>query len=498
MIAVDGSTVTGALEASAQVVVVGSGPAGSAFALALAEAGVDVLVLEEGPHIQASEYHPDSFGGMRQLYRGMGATVTRSRAPLPVVQGRAVGGTSVINGAISWRLPEDVWKRWIANDPALEETLPWQALQTTTDTIERRLSIRPTPVELTGANDRLMAAGAEALGIDHRPIRRNVRDCEGAGRCLQGCPTSRKQSMDVAFLPAAATAGARIICGAEVIAITQERGSVSGLTGSMAGGGRFTVRCDTVVLAASAVQSPLLLQASGLKRAPVGAHFRAHPGFSMLGRFADPVNAWEGSTQGHEVTGLRADGLKFEALGLDPGMLAARMGVLGRNLRRAVDEDLPHMASWAVALKAQSEGRVKRSWFGPPVRYDLHDADLALARRGIRVLGEMMFAAGAEYVLPGVAGFDKRVEDPSRLAALEEEGPRDPRCYTGVITHLFGSCRMGSDPKDSVVGITGEHHDLPGLYVVDSSIFPTNTGVNPQTSILSVSSLLADRWIREH
>ena len=110
----------------------------------------------------------------------------------------------------------------------------------------------------------------------------------------------------------------------------------------------------------------------------------------------------------------------------------------------------------------------------------------------------MEHGAARPEVLPGVAGFDSRVEDPSRLAVLDEQGPTDARAFTGVMTHLFGSCRMGSDPTNSVVGIWGEHHDLPGLFIVDSSIFPTNTGVNPQTSILAISTLLAKRWIEEH
>jgi choline dehydrogenase-like flavoprotein len=74
-----------------------------------------------------------------------------------------------------------------------------------------------------------------------------------------------------------------------------------------------------------------------------------------------------------------------------------------------------------------------------------------------------------------------------------EEGPLDPRAYGFIATHLFGAARMGSDPHSSVVNLDFEVHGARGLYVVDSSVFPTNLGVNPQHSIMAVARLAASR-----
>ena len=106
-------------------------------------------------------------------------------------------------------------------------------------------------------------------------------------------------------------------------------------------------------------------------------------------------------------------------------------------------------------------------------------------------MGEMMFAAGALWVAPGIPGWDTRVEDPRRLADLETQGPTDPRAYPAAVTHMFGTCRMGSDPAITVVDPSFRHHDAQGLFVADSSVFPTNTGVNPQTSIIAMARLCA-------
>jgi choline dehydrogenase-like flavoprotein len=108
----------------------------------------------------------------------------------------------------------------------------------------------------------------------------------------------------------------------------------------------------------------------------------------------------------------------------------------------------------------------------------------------------MAFAAGAVEVLPGVAGFDARVTDPARLDALEAAPPLDPRAWSSVVTHLFGTCRMSSDPARGVVRPDFRHHTTDRLWIADSSVFPTNTGVNPQTSILAMATL-AGRAIGE-
>ena len=105
----------------------------------------------------------------------------------------------------------------------------------------------------------------------------------------------------------------------------------------------------------------------------------------------------------------------------------------------------------------------------------------------------MLLAAGAVEVNPGVPGFDAVVRDPRRMAAIEDEGPLDARAYTMSMTHLFGTARLGSDPARCVVRPHFRHHRVPGLYVADSSVSPTNLGVNPQRSIMALSQRCADR-----
>ncbi len=484
----DGRTIGRDLERSVDVVVVGSGPAGASAAREAVRSGARVLVLEAGPWVQPEGFPVGAFASMAGYYRSMGAAVVAGPAPIPLVQGRMVGGSSPINGAICWRLPRDVYDSWVADDPALAAALPWDTLEALTDKVEERLGVAPTDPAVAGRKNQLMAIGAEALGLEHRPIRRNVRGCQGSGRCMQGCPRGAKQSADRTLLQDALDGGAELISSAEVHTLVQAGGRATGVIARAEGGGRVTVRADkAVIVAASAIQTPALLLANRLRHGPVGHGFQCHPGVSMAGHFPEQVRMWEGATQGHEVIGLRKEGLKFEVLGFGLAVLAGRLPGSGSPLARQIAH-MDHALDWGAAVRAEARGRVRRVFGRTIVSYRPTRRDIHLFRRGLRVMGEMMLAAGASYVAPGVKGFDGRVDSVAGLVRLEEHGPTRASAYTAAITHMFGTCRMGSDPSRSVVGTDFQHHALRQLYVADGSIFPTSLGVNPQVPIMAMAA----------
>ncbi len=491
LVAVDGRHVTARHTARCEVVIVGSGPAGATVAAELAGRGAAVIVVEEGHHVPPAAFAASGVRAMAALYRDMGTSLAFGRATMPYLQGCAVGGTSVINGGISWRFPPEILAAWAADDPALGDALPYELIAAHVARLEARLRVHPTESAIAGAKNLLLARGAEATGAAHRPIRRNTDGCVGAGRCLQGCPHGAKLSMDRSLLPDAVARGARIFAGVRALRVLIERGRAIGVRGVTAAGAHVDIRARTVVLAASAIQTPCLLRRSGITHGPVGDGLAAHPGVSVTGRFAEPVRAWEGATQGHEVTGYRGEGIKLEALGFDLSILASRLPGVGAEFARRIAE-LDRYAVWGAAIRANARGRVRPGRTRPLVTYSLTPDDTRRVRRAVRILGETLLAAGAVEVYPGVPGFEAVVRDRATMARFEAAGSLTPSDYVMSMTHLFGTARMGGDAATSVVRPDFRHHTVAGLYVADSSVFPTNLGVNPQIPIMAMAARCAE------
>jgi len=488
----DGEKERRAFDETFDYVIVGSGAAGATAARVLADTGARIAIVEEGPAVATAEFDDRVFPAFRRMFRGMGAQVARGRAFIPVLQGSCLGGTTVVNSGIIWRIPADVWEPW-KTEYGLGDALSLDALHQHWDQIERELSVRPVAPEIWGENNRLMEVAKNRLGVAAAPMRRNEIGCRGSARCSTGCPHGAKQSMLVTYLPYASERGAMLFTSARVDRVILRGDRAVGVTGHFhvpqfkRDVAPFTLRARKgVLVAASAIQTPGLLARSGVRSLHLGEHFQGHPAVSLAGVFDRKVNMWFGATQGYEADHHREDGrYKIETISLPPEMVFARLPGVGRawveNIARSA-----HIAMWAVALRAYAQGSVREGFFGTDIRFELAPQDMINLREGLRFTAELLFAAGAREVITGIHGMPERLTGPDQ-ARLLETGPDDPACYSFALTHLFGTARMSVRPGDGVVGTDFAVHGTRSLYVIDSSIFPTNLGVNPQLAIMGVA-----------
>ena len=152
-------------------------------------------------------------------------------------------------------------------------------------------------------------------------------------------------------------------------------------------------------------------------------------------------------------------------------------------------KDLAFMASAGTLVHDEdSEGRVRMTPAGPDLTYWLGDGDRQRLIEGLRLCGEVFFAAGAREFLPAV--LDSRpVRSPGEIeAALPLDLP--PHMLRTYASHPMGTCRMGPNPDDSVVDRLGRVWGLANLRVADASVFPTSLGVNPQVTTMAMGLMV--------
>jgi choline dehydrogenase-like flavoprotein len=379
------------------------------------------------------------------------------------------------------------------------DLLRYAELERVYDALDRELSVAPAPDAVFGRQNALMEAAVARLGWRGNRVRRNVADCEGSAHCNQGCPNGRKQSMDNSYVPRAVQLGARVYATCVARELVIDGGRASGVRGEFRdrergqrGPGLHVHARHAVILAASAIQSPLFLQANRLgHRHLTGRRLQAHPGTAVAGVFDAPVDQWFGATQGYETTHFWHERMKFETVGMPLELAAVRLPGFGPRLAKQLAE-FGHVAFFGVQIRARAHGRVHRTLRGhKSIGFDLTAEDVQTLKLGVHRLCELMLAAGAREVLPGVHGLPERITALDQLAKLHDL-PDDPRLFHCIASHLFGTAVMGREARDSVVRPDCGLHGLPGLYVTDSSVFPTNLGVNPQHSICAVSWLAAE------
>jgi len=246
---VEGHAVTGAVRVDCDVVVVGSGAGGATLAAELADAGVDVVMIEEGGHHPTGSFTTDTGRALRTLYRDGGAGAALGRPPIAIAEGRCVGGSTVINGGMSWRTPPRVLQRW-AREEAVAGVTP-EAMERHFEKVERRISVARQDPGSVGRDSELLRLGAQRMGWRTIDNLRNQVHCAGCNVCILGCPTAAKRSMLVTNVPRALSRGARLYADCRVDRVTRTGRRATGVRAHFIRpdgrrGPRLTVRARVV------------------------------------------------------------------------------------------------------------------------------------------------------------------------------------------------------------------------------------------------------------
>ena len=467
-----------------EITVVGSGPGASLAACLLAEAGHEVIVIEEGLFWPQEEVRPFSREEMLHKYRNGGITMAFGKPAVQYVEGRCLGGGSEINAGLYHRLPEEVRRSW--NSRCLLEALTASGMEEHAEAVERdiHVSLLPGPAPLPSL---LLSHGAETLGWKYiqtqRWYRYDVLD-----------PAGERQTMTRTYLARAHAAGARLVTDARVVKLARE-GLVWRLevTTGRPKGGKKILRSRTVFLGAGAIRTPVLLQRSGLGR-NAGKFLHMHPTVKVIALFPEAVNNADMGVPVHQINEFGHDMGIAGAVSNPHYLTTAMLGHPGG--LEIVRDEWRRMAVYSAKIVPEGRGRVRTlpGFTDPLVTVSLTRRDMGILSLGLKRMCTALFAAGAKRLYPTVAGLGPFTIN----ADLERIPMLLPTLGTALMTvHLTSSCAMNGDPKYGVTDQWGLVHGEKDLYVSDAGLLCSAPGVNPQGPLLAIVRRNILHWLEQ-
>lgn len=522
-------------------VVVGSGAAGGVLAKELSSAGLRVVVLEQGPWRRSEEFTHDEFstwilgdllGGppdLPQTFRASEeeeATLPPPGFPPPLLYARGVGGSSVHFTANFWRLrPVDFRERsllgGISGTGFADWPLTYDELEPYYTKVDWEIGVSgahvpsdpprsrpypmpPLPVKSSGA---LLERGARALGWTAQPASMAIASepfqgrnpCMHCGYCMMfGCEFGAKSSTLVTVIPRAVETGnceVRTGCTVHRVEVN-DAGRATGVLYFDDAGVEHRQRARAVVLAANGAETARLLLMSESSRFPdglanssgkVGKYLMFNGQTAAYGRFEHPLNEYKsvqvtrlvmdfydsdperGFYGGGGIDARLSGGPLIFALGGLPPSAPRRGAGFSRALRDYYTRTMEvagHTTSLAVESNNVSlDPQVKDRWGRPALRvtYRDHADDQAAMQFFLDRSVELLEAAGAEEIW---------------------SNPVRPQT---VGAHLLGTCRMGDDPRESVVDRYHRTHDVPNLFLCDGGSMVTSGRGQPTMTIQALA-----------
>jgi choline dehydrogenase-like flavoprotein len=517
---------TGTDTLKADVVIIGSGAAGSILAEQLAAQGREVLIIERGPYIPPQDFSEDEVEQISRLYSDGALQISQSLR-FTILQGSCVGGTTVVNNAVCFNTPDEVLAHW--NDPAgTDAQIDVTAYRTAQEKIRAQLAIKSISDSssthraqaILNPGDAKIDQGVQAYlqrtgkSWEYGVVEANITDCLGCGYCNIGCQYGRKLSMLDAVLPQAQQQYGerfRILTEAEVKRIQHSGHQVTALEISLRDGRSVTIaQPKTVVLSAGAIASSWLLMRSSIGQGelPVGQYLSFNMGSPLHGCWNETLNSFAGLQIAHYLKPPTTAGFVYETWFNPPVAQALAMpGWLDTHFMNM--EAYNRMAAVGVLVGTEPTAHLTRALFmpgAPDIVYKPTTQDLSRLVEALCVLGEILFEAGAETVMASTrhyrsygsgcgiytAGQRDSFADDLRKLVQDE---RDILLGTG---HPQGGNRIsgqrGHNGKTGgVVNPDFKVYGFDNLYVCDASVFPSATTVNPQLSVMTMAQYAASR-----
>lgn len=511
--------VTSDIVRNVDVCVIGSGAAGAILATKLAEAGKSVVLLEHGGYYDGESMNQREADMLPLLWKNAAANFT-ANLRIAIAQGSCLGGSTVINDAVCFRIPPLVVEQWKKKGVSITQK-EWDEAN---DEVSTRIHVAEVTEDELNTNAQKLREACKTITIGDKPIthhNKNHRNCGPSftnpeltscvkcGFCHLGCHYDTKQSMLVTYIHDALVnpdIDYTAYCNCRADRITYENGTATGVDASFvdADGNelyRMRVNAKVVILSAGAIASSNLLQRSKIGGEKVGKGLALHPAPFVMGVFDDEIYANRGipmSYTCHEfgvTNGVEKGGFLIESIFLPVFQMALAIPSFAKDHERLM-KSFNRLSMAGIMVRDEPTGTVTMSYSGGPrVVYNLSPQTIDDMARGMAILARMWFAVGARSLVTSHRDVPE-IRNKYDIALLKDAVRNNPDSLMLGSAHPQGGNKMGADEKECVVDSDCKVHGSDNLYVCDASVFPTALGVNPQLTVMALATITANKIVK--
>jgi choline dehydrogenase-like flavoprotein len=527
--------------AHVDVLIIGAGSSGAVAAKRLGEEGFRVVCLEQGdwpdyekaradkPDYELTQGRDWNWNPITRMWPG-DYPIDESESDITPLMFNGVGGGSVMYAAHWHRsMPSDFRVRTL-DGVGDDWPLTYEDLRPFYERLENDMGVSgldgdpafppgpgwPLPPSPLGAAGKRVARAHNQLGWHWWPgpnaiatrATKHLKACARRGTCLWGCNEKAKGTFDLTHWPDALEHGVDLRTGARVRKLlVANDGRIRGAEYLDRDGREFVQTADVTILAANGVGTPRLLLASATDRyrdglanssGLVGKRLMMHPFSTVVGLFDEDLRSWEGPW------GQSIHCLEFYETDASRGFVrGAKWGLQPSGGPVSMTRTYPFGDNpiWGEHFHENVRKRLGRSAMWGIIAEDLPDEQNTVTLHPTLKDTSGVPAPRIRY---------RADENSNRLVAYHQaravESLEAAGAYEVVVApfirqtgwHLLGTAVMGTDPRRAVVDAFGRSFDHPNLYIIDGSIFPTSTGMNPTGTIAAMAlrgteQLIADR-----
>jgi hypothetical protein len=525
-----------------QCLVIGSGPGGATVAHECWRAGLRTVLIEKGPFVVWGSMDTRSYPRL-MFEDNLAATADNG---IIIRSGETMGGGTTVNIDLAFSPLEatvqariDQWRKQGLIDA---EIYTPERISAAYQWVREVIGTRELSQTELNRDNLVLWNGARAFGVDPSLYHLNrfpqhespspVDDKRDASRQLI-VPAATDPANPLSVIPDAtvdeilfaAAGGQNVRATGATVTFTEpwtEHGNtvVDPCRLGIPPGTTVTIDAESIVLAAGTIGTTRILLNTA-KRVPaianprIGRGLILHPSVPLIGQFDEEINLLEGLDSATFVASFGVvPGFIYETMSGLPAYGALLIPGDGRQIYDNLVQ-FNRSAGFGVMLvdTPSEDNRITLDAGGNPVlTYALSDSDRQRFRTGVAIAVRMMFLAKASKVIvPSNENFLNLADfDPMRgvyLTSIEEADVLEqhlnftPNRTLLTSAHLQATNKMGPSPDVAVVSTsqrvwnvqTGE--EVPNLYVMDSSMFPTSVGANPMQSLYTFARIFAERFI---